>query len=324
MRRGLVVAALTAALSTPVTAALADTTVTVPGASFPTSDTYLTYFGCVDLYHADTRGPQVRIGKGDGAPSGLRSLGVRMPGAATAAGPVRQVQSVAGTSVAGFSARAEQGATGVAWVWYAAPGLQPGQAWAGRAELSAGPVWSYVDTRAATYSWTLYDAATGTVVEDGGSATIADFTAAHGDGPGYLLGGLGCDGHGFDLDAVRYGAPGAVTTYDLEGMVVATTISASRARVALGREVVLAGATVNTAGTPVGAALVLQARPQGAQEFRTVGEPVTAGADGRVWTSVTPEETTDYRWFYPSSGQADDSWSPVVRVEVQGGLPASR
>ena len=58
------------------------------------------------------------------------------------------------------------------------------------------------------------------VVDAGGSATIAGFTAEHGDGPGYLLAGLGCDGEEFSIDALRFGSPGAVTTYDLEGITV--------------------------------------------------------------------------------------------------------
>ena len=48
----------------PLARGLADNTVMVPGLAFPRSDTYLTYFGCEDLYHADTRAPQVRIGRG--------------------------------------------------------------------------------------------------------------------------------------------------------------------------------------------------------------------------------------------------------------------
>lgn len=315
MRRALAVAAVVAALSTPLGPAVADDTVVVPGLAFPSSDTYLTYFGCQDLYHADTRGPQVRIGKGEGAvPAGTRAFGLRMPGAGTAAGPVRQVASVAGTTVAGFSARAAQGGSGVAYVWYVAPGLLPGQAWAGRADLAAGPVWQVVDTTAATYTWTLYEAATGAVLEDGGAHTIADFTAARGDGPGYLLAGFGCDGGAFALDALRYGAPGAVTTYDLEGVPVATSIGASER--APSGEVTVSGATVAASGAPMGSTLVLEARVLGAEEFETVGTPVLPAADGSVSTVVSPLVTTDYRWFLPETGYADAGYSPVVRVEV--------
>ncbi len=64
MRRALMVTALAVALSAPIASASANTTVTVPGLAFPSDDTYLTYFGCDDLYHADTRAPQARIDRG--------------------------------------------------------------------------------------------------------------------------------------------------------------------------------------------------------------------------------------------------------------------
>lgn len=314
MRRGVALAALTVALSAPLAPALADDTVVVPGLSFPSSDTYLTWFGCQDLYHADTRGPQVRIGGNDEAvPAGRRAFGLRMPAAGTAAGPVHQVTSVAGTTVAEFSARAESGGAGVAWVWYVAPGIQPGQAWAGRADLATGPVWAPVDTTTATYTWTLYDAATGAVAEDGGSHTVTDFTATHGDGPGYLLAGFGCDGAPFSLDALRYGAPGSVTTYDLEGIPVTTSIAAGERRPS--GEVLISGVTTGPGGVPMGSTLVLEERPIGAVEFTPV-ESVPPAPDGSVSLEINPPQTTDYRWYLPETGYADAGYSQVVRVEV--------
>lgn len=319
MRRATTVAALTAALSLPMAPALADSTVVVPGLSFPSSDTYLTYFGCVDLYHADTRSPQVRIGRGEaGAPAGARSFGLRMPGTGTASGPVRRVESVAGTTVAGFSARADAGSAGVAYVWFVTPGLAPGQAWAGRADLAVGTAWQQVDSAGASYTWTRYQAASGEVLEQAGPATIAEFTAVHGDGPGYLLAGLGCDGQEFSLDALRFGSPGAVTTYDLEGISVSTSISASRTSVGAGDEVTLTGTTVDAGGVPVGASLVLQARPAGAAEFHDVaGGLVHAAPGGSASISVRPETTTAYRWHAPATGYADEGWSEPVLVEVR-------
>jgi hypothetical protein len=223
---------------------------------------------------------------------------------------------VAGTSVAGFSARADQGATGVAYVWYATRGIEEGQAWAGRAELTVGPTWQYVDSAAATYAWTLYDVGSGRVVEDGGSATISEFTAAHGDGPGYLLSGLGCNGAEFVIDALRFGSPGSVTTYDLEGITVTTSIAASTTAVPRGDEVTLTGASVDIAGVPVGAPLVLQAKPAGSPDFQPVGDPVTAEVDGSVSVSLTPDRTTAYRWYMPPTGYADGGFSAPVTVRV--------
>lgn len=316
MRRSVLVAAVVAALSSPFAPAMADDTVVVPGLAFPASDTYLTYFGCVDLYHADTRSPQVRIGRDGTVPAGRRSFGLRMPGAGTAAGPVRRVESVASTTVAGFTARSDQGGAGVAYVWYSAPDLVPGQAWAGRADLRTGPVWQYVDLASATYTWTRYDAATGAVVEDGGSATIADFTAAHGDGPGYLLAGFGCDGQPFSVDALRFGSPGSVTTYDLEGIAVATTMRASHGVLPPSGEVTLTGVTLDTGGVPIGSALVLQARPEGQKMFTATGHAIHSGPDGVVTAIVAPEVTTDYRWYLPETGLADAGYSQPVRVVV--------
>ncbi len=231
MRRAAVLlTAIGAALWSSLSPAAADDTVVVRGLAFPSSDTYLTYFGCADLFHLASAPPQVRIGQAEATPTGLRSFGVQTPGAGTASGPVTLVDSVAATTVAGFSARADLGSTGVAYVWYVSPGIDRGQVWAGRADLAVGPQWQYVDAAAATYRWTLYDVDKAAAVRAGGSATIAGFTAENGDGPGYLLAGLGCDGTEFVIDALRFGSPGAVTTYDLEGITVTTSISACRDR----------------------------------------------------------------------------------------------
>ncbi len=228
MRRALVGTALAVALSAPFASAAADSTVVVPGLAFPDSDTYLTYFGCEDLYHADSRAPQVRIDRG-AAPAGSRSFGMLMPGAGTAAGPVHLVDSVADTTVAGFSARAPKGGSGVAYVWYVTPGLRPGQVWAGRADLSVGDTWEYVNTARAPYTWQLTSAATGKILRQGGSATIADFTEENGDGPGYMLAGFGCEGEAFSVDRLRYGSPGDVTTFDLEGITAQAEHGSARA-----------------------------------------------------------------------------------------------
>lgn len=320
MRRAIALTAFVAALSTPMAPALADDTVVVPGLAFPGASTYLSSFGCGDLPQAGSGSPQVRIGKGGTGPAaGSRSFWLRMPGPGSAAGPVHRVDSVAATSVSAFSARAEQGSAGVAYVWFVAPGLEPGQAWAGRAALSVGPGWQRVDTAAATYQWRLVDATSGQVLEDVGAATVAAFTATHGDGPGYLLAGFGCDGHEYAVDALQVGSPGAVTTYDLEAIPVSTTISSSADAVDLGGEVTVRGSTLGPGGAPVGASLVLEARPEGSQEFRPVGDRLHAAPDGTVTTTVVPETTTDYRWYLPETGYADAGWSDTLRVLVRPG-----
>ncbi len=235
MRRIAMAAALLAGavLGMPA-AAHADDTVVVPGTAFPSSTTYLTYFGCVDLFHADTRGPLVRVTRDPAAPLGSRAASLELPGAGTAAGSVSLVASVAGAT-SSMSVRAAAGSSGVAYVWYLAPGMLPGEVWAGRADLTAtADGWQQLDAAAASYDWSRVEAATGAVREHAGVAGIDDFTAEHGDGPGYLMAGLGCDGRAFGVDALRVGAPGAVTTYDLEGWAVSTSITASHTQVRRG------------------------------------------------------------------------------------------
>lgn len=326
MHRSLLAAAGAAgactALCLPASAAHADGTApdqtqVVAGLPSADSDTYVSYFGCVDLFHADTRGPAITIVVDPAAPAGQRSTDITLPGTGTAAGQVSIFDSVAAATQQ-FSIKAPEGGAGVAWVWYVAPGLDPGQAWAGRADLQAGPGWQRVAPDAASYAWHRVDATTGEVVEDAGSATIHDFTAVHGDGPGYVLGGFGCDGHGFALDALTAGDPGAVTTYDLEGIPVTTTISASALRLQAGDPVTLTGATVDAQQHPMGPALVLQQRPVGGPDFTDVGAPVAPNAEGRSAATVVPETTTDYRWYFPGAGYADAGWSDTIRVVVAG------
>jgi len=324
VRRFALVAALTvgSVLGLPLTgltlsAAHADETVVVPGTSFPSSSTYLTYFGCVDLFHADTRGPLVRVTRDDAAPLGSRAAGLEVPGAGTAVGSVSLVGSVA-DATSSMAVRAAAGSSGVAYVWYVAPGLQPGEVWSGRADLTATvDGWQQIDGAAASYEWSRLEAATGAVQEQAGAATIDDFAAVHGDGPGYLMAGLGCDGRPFGVDALRVGPPGSVTTYDLEGWSVSTSITASSQQISHGGDVTLSAMSVDTASTTMGATLVLEARPEGAADFRPVTDPVLAGPDGRVTTTVTPEVTTDYRWFFAERAYADAHWSATTRVVVE-------
>ena len=316
MRRAATAVLLCAALCWPFAPASADDTVVVPGTAFPTSDTYLTYFGCVDLYHADTRGPEVRVTRDAAAPLGARAAGLELPGAGTAAGTVSVVDSIA-DATSSVVVRAAAGSTGVAYVWYVAPDMLPGEVWSGRADLTAAAEgWQQLDATAASYDWTRLDAATGEVRERAGAATVDEFAATHGDGPGYLLAGLGCDGRGFGIDAIEVGVPGSITTYDLEGWSVSTSIAASTRRVSRGGEVTLEATSVDAASKVMGSALVLEARPKGAAEFAPVTDPVLASPDGVVTTTVTPRLTTDYRWFFAERAYADAHRSPTITVKV--------
>lgn len=318
MRRSAIAAALVAGvvIGMPV-AANADETVVVPGTAFPTASTYLTYFGCADLFHADTRGPLVRVTRDGAAPLGRRATDLELPGTGTAAGPVSLVASVA-DATSSMAVRADAGSSGVAYVWYLAPGLPPGEVWAGRADLTAATDgWQQIDSAVASYDWNRVEAATGVVREQAGVADIDAFTAEHGDGPGYLMAGLGCDGRAFGVDALRVGAPGSITTYDLEGSTVSTSITASHEQVSRGGDVKIGGSSVDATGRTLGSALVLEARPEGAARFSPVAGTVLAGPDGNVTTTVSPEVTTDYRWSFTERAYAEAHWSPTVRVLVQ-------
>ncbi len=318
-RRTAVTSVLTLALAAPGAGSLAhaDDTVVVPGTTFPaTSSTYLARFGCQSLYHLDPADALAEVVLDDGAPLGRRALSFQVAAPGGATGPVSRVASVA-TATHQLSARAPEGSSGVAWVWFATGDLLDGEVWLGRADLGvAAGGWQRVDAAAATYTWSRLDAATGAVLEEAGAAGVADFTAEHGDGPGFLLAGLGCDGHGQVLDQVSVGPPGAVTTYDLEGSPVSTSITTSAAEVATGEAVTLTGTTVSSDQRTLGAALVLQARPAGAADFHDVSEPLAAGGDGAVVTEVAPEETTTYRWWFAERSYADAHASPEVRVVV--------
>ncbi|HEX6151248.1 hypothetical protein [Nocardioides sp.] len=315
MRRWTAIAVLALVLGLAPTSAWADETVVVPGTSLPASGTSLTYFGCVDLFHVDQRGPQAMLRRDDAAPLGSRAVDLTLPGTQTAAGSASLFSSVS-TAVSTLAVRgADGGSTGVAYVWYLAPGMARGQVWSGQANLTAAPGWQQVDTSTLTYRWTRYDSASGAVRGRGGSATIDAFTAAHGDGPGYVLVGFGCDGQTFSVDAIRTGLPGSVTTYDLDGWSVTTTIEATKGHVQPGEQVAISGVSEGL-GRAMGATLTLQARPEGAAEFHTVAETVAAAADGTVTATVTPEVTTEYRWFFAGRSYANEHFSGIVRVEV--------
>ncbi len=107
-----------------------------------------------------------------------------------------------------------------------------------------------------------------------------------------------------------------MTTYDLEGIAVSTTMKASHGTVPASGEVTLTGATLDTGGVPIGSALVLQSRADGQKMFTSTGQALRSGPDGTVSVVVAPEVTTDYRWYLPDTGLADAGYSAPVRVSV--------
>ncbi|MFD1945996.1 hypothetical protein [Nocardioides aestuarii] len=301
--------------------AQADAIVVVPGTAFPGSSTYLAHFGCESLFHVGPSRPSVEVVLDDGAPLGRRALALQDSDVGGATGPVSRVESIA-TSRQGLSVRTPDGSAGVAWVWYATATLEQGEVWVGRADLTAAPGgWRTVEPGDSTYAWSRVDSESGVVLEDAGEATAPDFAALHGDGPGYLLAGLGCDGSRQFLDDVRVGAPGSVTTYDLEGSDVTTTITVSDTEVRRGGEVTISGTTLDARGV-VDAPLVLQARRAGESGFHDVSDPVSPGSDGTVSARVTPTVDTDYRWWFAERPWADAHASPEVTIAVLTPAPS--
>lgn len=306
-------AACAAGLVLALAPAQADDVQVLRGTGFTTDETYLTYVGC-QSFHGPVSPPQLRINRGPAAaPLGARSFGLVPSGTGTASGSFVRLASM-GTGTSVIAVHATAGASGVSWAWVRAADTPGTQAWLGRAAVSvpAGS-WQHVDAASLTYSWSLVDLGTGATTATDGPATLGAFTAEHGDGEGFVVTGFGCDGRSVNVDAVRGGDRGDVTTYDLEGMVLRTTASASTQRVAPGAEVELTATVVDGVGRPTGDLVVLESRSPGGA-WRTLGAPLAPGRDGVARVTVRPEATTEYRWFRPDGEYADQGWSEPVLV----------
>ncbi|NPC44443.1 hypothetical protein [Nocardioides sp. zg-1230] len=300
----------TTLVTAPAHAAGGTRTVSGPATGDP--DVYLTYVGCADLLGA-AAAPASRINLGPyAAPLGRRSLGLVPSGAGSAAGPYASFGSLAAldTSVA---VAATGGSSGVSWVMAVTRQSPAGTAWRGRAAVSvpAGS-WTTVSSAALSYDWALVDLASGATVDRVGSATPAQFAAAHGDGAGFAVTGFGCDGKAFNLDAVR--ASGS--TLDFEGVSLTTTVAASKQQADPGQEVELIGRVTDGSGRVTGDPLVLESRAPGGQ-WAPVGKAVLAGRDGVARVVVPVAETTEFRWHRPQSQYADEGWSDTVTVTVE-------
>jgi len=188
--------------------------------------------------------------------------------------------------------------------------------WFGRAALSApAGGWTQVDAAGLAFTWTKYDMLTQSRLDETAPRTrIPAFIKQHGgDGPGFFTIGFGCDGRSFSTDAWRIGAPGAVTTYDLEGLTTTTTISGPDGAIDAGQEVTLHGSVLDNTGAPLtDARLVLESQgPNGDWSL-------VEGADGAdVAVTVAPEVTTTYRLRFVDRPLAAGSASAPFTVEVR-------
>ncbi len=316
VRSTLAVVVTTALLGAWVGPAQADGARTLTGPSTSDPDVFLTYVGCGDLFAASSA-PASRLNLGPySAPIGRRSLGLIPAGAGTASGPFVRFGSLAGVD-SSLSVAATSGSTGVSYVMTITPTSPPGTAWRGRADLTAAAgSWSQVSTASLTYDWSLVDLATLAAVAPAGAATPAAFSAAHGDGAGFVVTGFGCDGRPFNLDAVH----GSGSTFDFEGVSLSTTVSADRRQVEAGQSVTLAGRVTDAGGRATGGPLVLESRVPGGA-WAPTGPAVLPDPTGLARVDVPVTETTEFRWHRPESQYADEGWSDPLTVTVAAPPP---
>jgi len=295
----------------------ADDTVVVHGTAFPNPRAaQLTLVGCDTLYGRSTEFLQPYISRHTRL--GTRSLKYDLAGG-NALGTLSYVDSMRDTTTAGLQYHAHPGAQGVAYAGFQRPDAEGYELWIGRAPLTAGGGWESVDAAALTYTWAEFDMQTGQPTGRTAEtpATVAAFAAANGgDGAGFYMVGWGCDGEPFYMDGWRIGAPGSVTTYDIEALTTKLTIGGSTHAVDAGKPVTLTGTLRDGTGRRlVRGTMILEARPVSGGPFRTVD--VVDASSGDPSVTVTPDRPTVYRWRFADRPLATGSVSPEFRVDVR-------
>jgi len=305
----LVIAATTVVGGPLASAGAADGSVTVHGLRFPLgSPVQLSFVGCDGLYSRapETLAPRISTD----ADLGQRSVAYDLAGG-NAVGTLAYVDSLAATTHVGLDVKAPGGTTGVAYAVYQ-PAAMRGTAtlWVGRASLTAAGGWTPVDALGRSFAWERVDSRTGTPLGGAASATVADFTAEHGDGAGFVTAGFGCDGQPFQIDALRLDG----TVDDLEGFDAQVGITASADAVSAGGRVTLTGSLTDGFGgrIPQGT-LILEASTRGGG-WSPVAVVDASGGDPQV--EVSPTETTRYRFRFADRDLAPGSESGTVTVTV--------
>lgn len=297
----------------PIGGARADT-VPVHGLKFPMgSPLQLSYVACSDLYASRDKPKTLRPVMTYDAGLGTRSVDYTLP-KGYAVGTLAYVSSVRDTTDVGLEVR--DGGTGVAYVVYQTKAQRDTtRLWVGRASLTAGSGWQTVQAADETYTWRLYDGATGTVVPGSSTVTktVSDFTAAQGDGAGLFTVGFGCDGNTFGIDGLRLGD----TVEDLEGLVADVGISASRDTVEKGKPVFISGSLHDSTGAPISrGVLVLEQSTDGGATWTPAR--VVDASSGSVSATVTPTQDTEYRFHFADRDLAPGAYSGTVSVSVRG------
>ncbi|WP_157520015.1 hypothetical protein [Nocardioides dokdonensis] len=307
-------------------------TVVVRGLAFPEGRAMrLGFVGCQNIYDRAPETPQAMIGVGPGAaPAGERSLRYDLAGG-NAVGALSFVSSVALTESAGLTAYAADGTTGVVYAGYQEPAdRRTGLVWFGRADVvvPAG-TWTRIEATDLTYSWSKWDmhaqapvpVAAGTRPAPVG--TLADMVVRHrGDGAGFVMTGLGCDGHEFAMDALHLDTAGTATTYDLEGLATSTRMLAPPVRrVVAGQDLDLGGTLVDSTGAPLsGVTMMLESRAAGSSTWEVAQVVDVDGTSPSV--AVAPVTGTTYRWRFADRPMAEGSVSAPFTVQVVGGVSA--
>lgn len=291
-----------------VAPAHADEVRTLTGPATDNPDVHLTYVGC-ESFFAPSAAPQSRLNLGPfTAPLGKRSLGLVPAGPGTATGLFSRFGSLAGLD-ATFSAT---GGSGVSYVWTVTADTPPGAAWSGRSVIApARGAWRQVSASALSYDWTLVDLTTRASLGAGETATPAQFAGTHGDGSGFAVTGLGCDGGSFNIDAVSAGG----VVYDFEGVVLQTSIATTTDGVRPDGTIEITGAVTDGSGRTTGDPLVLESRAPGGA-WAAVGVSVLGDTTGVARVVAPVVETTEFRWHRPESQYADEGWSDAITVTV--------
>ena len=302
----------------------ADSTVTVQGTAFPDpARANLSFVGCADLYQRGNEALAPTIGIGPGAaPSGTRSLGWDLAGG-NAVGAMFPVDSMVGTSTASLAVNSVDRATGVAYAGYQEPAdAQTTLLWIGRSELvTPGGAWQTVDATTRVYTWAKYDMTTRQQVAPGPRVptTVAGFAAAHGgDGPGIYTIGFGCDGTPFSMDRLQVGRPGAVTTYDVEGL--RTLVSIGSEPGDSKDEVTITGRLRTMSGEPIPhPTMILERRTPGSKVWKPV--LVADVRKGVVRAPVELDEPAFYRWRFVERPLAEGNASVALALDLLPTLP---
>jgi hypothetical protein len=322
MRRALIggtaaVATLTAVVATALPAVAATR---VDGTHFAQAGVQIYRSGCDNAAYEPPSQPRLAIRRGpDKAPLGTRSVGWTMDGADYGVGPVVHVDAPSRLTVLDISVKAPSGYAQGRAVVVLHPTGDTGY-WRGVSSTftETTDAWHVIQAASHGFAWTHYTA-DGTLDENGGSALLPAFVAAHGgDGDGAEVGYMfGCDGSAFFVDALTVGNADGSQVWNFEGAATRTSLKTRGFRtITYGEKVGLGSGVERVVGdTPAAGKLLLRSRADGQRRFRQSGAEMLDDR-GRAGFTVSPAHTTTYRARYLGTNAVEASSSRTVRVKV--------